>query len=891
MARIVYETAESDTTDLYEDYEANFACNFSEWQYASVTFSKQEYRKIKHIEIYGIYNLITGEAYFDGLQLIRKNREIGLNAADFVTEEETEETADSSYSSESVEESEEKDPSIDKNGNAIFSIMNQEGKKGTLYKTFGYSENGNDKLYETDHRNNRTEYTYYEDTSLVKTMKEPCRSEVLYAYDAMHQLKCMSTSVDGQTVQVSYTYDYLGNVKTISQNGFTYVITYDSSNNIASIGVDGLTPLVQYGYTAGGNLTTATYGNGHHAEYKYDRYGRVLTEEWKESNVTQAQYAYTYDDDGNVIKTLDRTNKLLYTYSYHKGQLMQSEEYTYTDTEGAVRELQFRTEYQYKDGLIARKTDVYVKDDEEDKKEYEYHYFDEDDKFTLVLPTGVKSVAETDHFGRKVFEELQLGTGLFSREYTYMEGAYDKARMAGHLKSKPETDLVEKIVYDNGKELRYTYDESGNITTVRDENGLLEAYTYDLLGRLKTEQNVLGAFYKVYTYDAGGNIVSKKTYVCASATVVTNENALVLQTTDFYGYDSVWKDKLVSYNSETISYDANGNPTSYRGKTATWEKGRQLKSLGENTYKYNANGVRISKTVDRVEHKYFVEGIKILREEFGSHVLDFLYGVEGEAVGFTDNGTAYYYYKNLQGDVVGITDKDGCLIATYTYDAWGKPISIEGDLTVANLNPIRYRGYYYDADTGLYYLNSRYYDPEISRFINADDCNMLGAVVYTNETNLFMYCLNAPILNQDHYGFSWITDLMEKYIGSFKNGVLKVGRGVVSFAVDFIVALIAKSAFVAFTGVKQIGKWFGKKAAQKAFKKVSNKLIEFIMQVIAVIASGVTNLLIGTIGSIIWGAFWAMSSIGNFVAYIFDQIDGCFDGMITIKNMGVVRAS
>ena len=63
------------------------------------------------------------------------------------------------------------------------------------------------------------------------------------------------------------------------------------------------------------------------------------------------------------------------------------------------------------------------------------------------------------------------------------------------------------------------------------------------------------------------------------------------------------------------------------------------------------------------------------------------------------------------------------------------------------------------------------------------------------------------------------------------------------------------------------------------------------MQVIAAITSGVTNLLIGTIGRIIWGAFWAMSSIGNFVAYIFDQIDGCFDGMITIKNMGVVRAS
>ena len=89
------------------------------------------------------------------------------------------------------------------------------------------------------------------------------------------------------------------------------------------------------------------------------------------------------------------------------------------------------------------------------------------------------------------------------------------------------------------------------------------------------------------------------------------------------------------------------------------------------TYNTNTKSVCIAKAIDGVEHKYFVEGIKILREEFASHVLDFLYGVDGEAVGFSDNGTAYYYYKNLQGDVIGITDKDGSLIATYAYDAWG----------------------------------------------------------------------------------------------------------------------------------------------------------------------------------------------------------------------------
>ena len=594
-------------------------------------------------------------------------------------------------------------------------------------------------------------------------MKEPCRSEVSYTYDEMNQLTSMSTDIGTETVQVNYTYDYLGNVKTISQNGFTYEINYDLNNNITSIDLKNMTSLVQYTYTAGNNLKTAKYANGSKATYTYDRHGNVVAEDWSNKDNIQAQYAYTYDEDGNVIKTLDKKNKLLYTYKYSKGQLHQSEEYTYTDETGVERDLKFRTEYQYTDGVLSRKTDVYANGDTEDRKEYEYHYFDEKDKFTLVLPTDARAVIGTDHFGRKTFDELQLGTGFVSREYTYVAGAYDKEKLSGNLKSMPETDLVQRIAFNNGKALSYTYDEAGNITAVRNENGeLLEEYTYDLLGRLKTERNTKGGFYVVYEYDAGGNILSKKRYTVDGVT---------LQKEDTYRYNDTWKDMLLSYNGEAIAYDASGNPTLYRGKTATWEKGRQLKSFGANTYKYNASGVRISKTVDGVEHRYFVDGIKVLREEFGSHMLDFLYGVDGEAVGFTDNGTAYYYYKNLQGDIIGITDKDGVLIATYTYDAWGKPISVVGDLTIANLNPIRYRGYYYDIETGLYYLNSRYYDPEICRFINADDA-LMRTLYGINCNSLFAYCQDAPVEKKDINGYidfssyyteSWIFKLLGKY--------------------------------------------------------------------------------------------------------------------------------
>ena len=124
-----------------------------------------------------------------------------------------------------------------------------------------------------------------------------------------------------------------------------------------------------------------------------------------------------------------------------------------------------------------------------------------------------------------------------------------------------------------------------------------------------------------------------------------------------YG-DSVWKDKLTAVGNEAISYDAQGNPTTYLGHTLTWEKGRQLKSFDGNTYSYNANGIRISKTVNGVKHTYTLDGTKILRETWGDNVLIPLYDNEDSVCGILYNGTPYYFLKNLQGDVIAITNNE-----------------------------------------------------------------------------------------------------------------------------------------------------------------------------------------------------------------------------------------
>ena len=134
---------------------------------------------------------------------------------------------------------------------------------------------------------------------------------------------------------------------------------------------------------------------------------------------------------------------------------------------------------------------------------------------------------------------------------------------------------------------------------------------------------------------------------------------------------------------------------------------------------------------------------------------DFTYDAEGKPISIYYNQSVFYYYvTNLQGDVVGIVDKNGNQIVSYTYDAWGNILSISGSKasTVGLYNPLRYRSYVYDPETELYYLQSRYYDPSLGRFLNADAFASTGQGILGN--NMFAYCLNNPVMFKDLFGFA-----------------------------------------------------------------------------------------------------------------------------------------
>ena len=168
--------------------------------------------------------------------------------------------------------------------------------------------------------------------------------------------------------------------------------------------------------------------------------------------------------------------------------------------------------------------------------------------------------------------------------------------------------------------------------------------------------------------------------------------------------------------------------------------GRQLASYGNISYTYNEDGIRTSKTSGSTTTKYYLNGTSIIYQTDGTNSLFFYYGSNDEIVGFEYGGNTYVYVKNLQGDITDIADSNGNIVASYTYDPWGKVLSVTGNTTIGNLNPFRYRSYYYDSDIQMYYLQSRYYDPEIKRFINSDDVNYIGATGSEISYNPFAYC-------------------------------------------------------------------------------------------------------------------------------------------------------
>lgn len=277
----------------------------------------------------------------------------------------------------------------------------------------------------------------------------------------------------------------------------------------------------------------------------------------------------------------------------------------------------------------------------------------------------------------------------------------------------------------------------------------------------------------------------------------------------------------------------------------------------------------------------------------------------------------------MQGDVIAITDDAGAVVARYTYDAWGKCTigSDSSGVGIAAINPFRYRSYYYDTEIELYYLQSRYYNPEIGRFINADEAETILMQEDLLNKNFYIYCSNDPINQVDESGLislKSIQQTLKKYLGIIvakfinylktliyiENGKLRISTTLISSTIDSIIFAIGSA--LAFFGKKFLFKVIKKLLFKN--KKTTSEFVKFFIKLLN--ALSIVKLVIWAIGTCIKAKaiqingiikdfvanlvcaeyellksinkIYSLTSFSGFIAFIFDLFDGQWDEYVTI---------
>ena len=463
-----------------------------------------------------------------------------------------------------------------------------------------------------------------------------------------------------------------------------------------------------------------TFGNDQTVQYSYDKFDRTTKEQY--NNVT---YEYAYDASGQLAKQTSTAGEE-YNYEYDSlGRLIRSNEYN----DGTFEQ---RTEHIYDASNRLTKQSWY---NAGGTTTMSYAYSTTTGLLTSLNANlvGTSIPVAYTYQGANQLRSKAIGS-VMTKAYNYCyneDGGY-RASLPDYVNYR---DSSSNLIYGDNCH----YDSNGRLVKILDSGSSTTTratYGYDQQGQL-TSATVGGTRY-TYTYDTAGNIQSKK----------------VGSTTTNYTYgNGAWRDLLTAYNGGSITYSG-GNPTKYYdGSTFTWTQGRRLATakVGSTniSYAYDMAGVRSSKTVGSTTYKFTTLSGLVTRQTGGGKTIDFVYDENNQPLAMKYNNTLYYYVLNAQGDVVRIVNSSRSVVASYTYDPWGKIISSSG--TLADINPLRYRGYYYDSETGFYYLQSRYYDPEIGRFINADSYASTDATGLLS-TNMFAYCENNPVMRVDPTG-------------------------------------------------------------------------------------------------------------------------------------------
>ena len=599
----------------------------------------------------------------------------------------------------------------------------------------------------------------------VGTIINNVNSNTRFEYDS----NLIETGHYSTNCNFEYEYDDCGRISVIKENG---------------------TAILSYEYIVDSTQTTVLMTNRSGGVVKniYDRYGNMFESykddvlvlkceflNFKNKLASDAKlkkkyvlvdnqmkiYEYFYDYYGCVTKIIEITNN----------------EVVYSQKSGLEYNSDYNQVVEYKDDLRISQGNV-VKEEllinnHVDTKQKQYNYYtyygtgelDNEDNISSN-DLSLKSLEQIypDNLGRLSNIRCKIANIVFDKSYAYQTHGINEQNEVVTSNLISNETLTRSVVEGEPEEITqisYSYVDGQISSIVKSDNTII--YEYDSLGRIKKEINPKLNINRTYTYDSEGNMHhNDKTFV----------------------YDG---QKLISYDGHTLTY-MNGYLSNYKGMSVEFAFDK-LMQYNTTVFQYDGLGKRIRKTTSNLSRDfYYDQSGRLIKESLSNGKnIEYLYGNKG-IIGFIYDAETYYYSRNILGDVEAIYNSTGSLVASYEYDAWGNHYVYNPDATtntselfIGNINPIRYRGYYYDVETGLFMVGHRYYSPELCRFIQPADVSTLNPSSI-NGLNLYEYANNNPIgiaYSSSSVGFGASGGMIGSTIGTISNivGSGSVGGG------------------------------------------------------------------------------------------------------------------
>ena len=591
--------------------------------------------------------------------------------------------------------------------------------------------NGSKIGYGYDDKRNRNSISHSTEIGEENTINK------LYKYNCLVLLKDTNNSI-------LYEYDKKGRVVNLNYNGVSTTFTYAGSlyDSTSTIQNESCT---REGFNFGSVNCDLVISNTNNVSLEsfFDKQGRIVME--KEGNTIKHLCNY---DESLLSREFIQNGEIssnghicMYYYDFNKrlsqifvkkqDSLILKESYSYDD-DGNLEEYFFTID--------------------NNPTQYKQNYIYSDDSRKIL--TGISMFDSYTISPLFDLNNRYVGRNIKNSSDEIIQKEVINYKKVGDCRSIFPCSVSYETIYDGTKssslEIKYKYDVSNNISEIFEDDILINKYYYDHLNRLIREDNKKLNKTYLFSYDTNGNIISKKE---ANFTLEKNENISDFNVNIKYLYEG---DKLISFDEEEILYNQYSFPTNYRGINLSWDNNRLIQ-FGANTFEYDGLGRRVKK--NNTSYLYDSNN-RLIKSDNTNDVLIFAYDHLG-VTGFKYNNEQYIYRKNVLGDVVSIISvSNNQMVASYVYDAWGNHIVLDSNNEIITnhshigfINPFRYRSYYFDDETGLYYLKTRYYDPQVCRFISIDSLEFL------NETkvgglNLFIYCLNNPIMYSDPRGNS-----------------------------------------------------------------------------------------------------------------------------------------